>query len=904
MVPNTAVALLLAGTAGALRHKQDGSAMRRALALLAGLVGVGIGAGTIAEYALGMDLGIDQLLIHGAQGPHPGRPSSRAALALLCLGLALILSDVRLFNGRARPSEWLLLLAAMIGFTSLVGILFGADAFYRLAAEPHIGVAVPTAIAILLAAAGLLLARPSVGLMSVATSTGPGGVILRRLAAPVALIPVLLGFVIGRMYEAFWTAWDFPLVIAILTSSMALVSIVLLVVTAVPLNRAHAALELNRTRTRNLVEQAPDGIFVADLDGHYIEVNTAWCRMLGYSADEIVGKRVVDLIAAQEIPRLSEAKRKVLSGSVQVADWTLRRKDGTYLPVEVSAALLPDGRWQGFVRDISGRKQAEDALRASEAKFAGVISIAADAMISLDEEQRITMYNDAAREIFGWRAEEVIGKPLDVLIPERQRDVHRQRIREFATEPVKSRTMGQGEPMVGLRKSGEEFPVDASISKLTVGGNLLFTLALRDATERVRFDREQRFLMEFSAALAASLDFGDIMAKAGWLAVRQFTDACIVDLVDEPGRPRRLMVIHSDPAKAGACRTLETFPPDAASPMGRAMATRQPLLVAEFPRAYLESTAHSREHLNALLELGLNSAVIAPMISRDRVLGALAFITTSPLRRHDARDLRVAQELAHRTVLALDNARLYETAQRAIRARDDILGIVAHDLRNPLGTILIQTALLRRRGKEPERRTQKPLDTIRRSAMRMNRLIQDLLDVTRMEAGRLAIEARPVHTRELVAESIHAQESMAASASLELRSELEQGLPDVCADRDRLLQVFENLIGNAVKFTPAGGFITVGAAPKGHDIVFRVADTGRGISADNMPHLFERFWQARKSERSGTGLGLPIVKGLVEAHGGRIWVESALGHGTTFFFSIPMAPVVERSESERAPQRN
>ena len=158
-----------------------------------------------------------------------------------------------------------------------------------------------------------------------------------------------------------------------------------------------------------------------------------------------------------------------------------------------------------------------------------------------------------------------------------------------------------------------------------------------------------------------------------------------------------------------------------------------------------------------------------------------------------------------------------------------------------------------------------------------------------MDGGTLPIEPAAVETRRVIADCMDAHTELAAAASVELRLDLEENLPDALADRDRLLQVFENLIGNAVKFTEPSACIVVGARSHGRDVHFWVRDNGAGIAAEDVPQLFDRFWQADKTGRHGTGLGLPIVKGIVEAHGGRIWVESAKGHGSTFFFTIPAA---------------
>jgi signal transduction histidine kinase len=318
--------------------------------------------------------------------------------------------------------------------------------------------------------------------------------------------------------------------------------------------------------------------------------------------------------------------------------------------------------------------------------------------------------------------------------------------------------------------------------------------------------------------------------------------------------------------------------------------TTQPILIERVTPEILASWAQSEEHLRVLREMEPKSMIVVPLLARGKVLGVLKVVSSTGPRPFGQHDLRLMEEVADRAALGIDNARLYRVAERAIQARDDVLGVVAHDLRNPLGNILMQVALLRRRGDAPERPSgRKPADVIERAAKHMNRLIQDLLDVTRMEAGQLSIEQAPVQVGRAISEFVEAQKPLASSASLELRLDLAKDVGEVFADRDRFLQVLENLVGNAVKFTKPGGRVTVGAAPRDDEVLFWVADTGAGIEAGHVPHLFDRFWQARKAGRRGTGLGLPIVKGIVEAHGGRICVESQVGVGSTFFFTLPLA---------------
>jgi signal transduction histidine kinase len=257
-------------------------------------------------------------------------------------------------------------------------------------------------------------------------------------------------------------------------------------------------------------------------------------------------------------------------------------------------------------------------------------------------------------------------------------------------------------------------------------------------------------------------------------------------------------------------------------------------------------------------------------------------------RRFSERDLVLAEEVARRTAVAIDNAQLYARAQRATRARENTLAIVSHDLRNPLSSVLMALTLLLR---IPERR--KPpvlvaeLERIVRGANRMNRLIQDLLDTASIDAGHLSVEPSALDVTIEVFEALEAVRPLADGKSLRLDSDLPKDLPLVFGDGPRLQQVFGNLLGNATKFTPTGGTITIGATRSGDVVTFSVADTGPGIAAAELPRLFDRFWQAPRTARLGTGLGLFIAQGIVEAHGGKLWVESELGVGSTFFFTLP-----------------
>jgi CheY-like chemotaxis protein len=228
--------------------------------------------------------------------------------------------------------------------------------------------------------------------------------------------------------------------------------------------------------------------------------------------------------------------------------------------------------------------------------------------------------------------------------------------------------------------------------------------------------------------------------------------------------------------------------------------------------------------------------------------------------------------------------RRIDALEEAIRSRDALLSVVAHDLRNPLNVIALSAHALLESSPIGERR---PLERILRSASRAQRMVRDLLAIGALDTGNLSLDLRRVDTARLLLSTVESQQDIAAEASVILSSDLSPSLPAVRGDEERLLEVLENLIGNAVKFTPAGGTITVGAGARGDQVLLWVKDSGSGIHPEQLPHIFDRFWQAKKKERRGLGLGLSICRGIVKAHDGLIWAESTIGVGTTVFVSLP-----------------
>lgn len=295
----------------------------------------------------------------------------------------------------------------------------------------------------------------------------------------------------------------------------------------------------------------------------------------------------------------------------------------------------------------------------------------------------------------------------------------------------------------------------------------------------------------------------------------------------------------------------------------------------ELPTPFVVLTGRGDEDLAvSLMKAGATDYLAKSALSQDRLARAVRY----------ARRVYRAEVQAREAKLALEEA---------VQARDSMIAVVSHDLRNPLNAFATSLALLEEVLPETQGTVRRTLDAMDRSVQQMNRLLGDLLDVARIEGGRLSVERQAVSVQELVSEVYEQFLPQARERSIELRSEIDDRCEEIHGDRWRLLQVLSNLLGNAVRVTAADGTIRVGcqAVPgnPGRVRLF-VTDTGPGIATEELPHLFQPFWQSSQTARGGAGLGLAIARGIVEAHGGEIRVESRVGEGSTFYLEIPIAP--------------
>ncbi len=402
------------------------------------------------------------------------------------------------------------------------------------------------------------------------------------------------------------------------------------------------------------------------------------------------------------------------------------------------------------------------------------------------------------------------------------------------------------------------------------------------------------FLAEATSILTSSFDYDTTLARFARMSVPFLGDYCIVDVLDG-GAMRRVATAHADPAKEHLVRELQRFPPKwGTNPIVRALRSGRSVMSTP-DELTPQAISGEPEHQSLLRELGPRHGVFAPIRSTGEVLGVMTFCSCDAEREYGPEELTFAEDLAMRAGMAIGNAQLFQTAQQASRTRDEVLAMVAHDLRNPLGSILGGSRMIEELTDDPTMLRFTAI--IGRSANRMNQLIEDLLDASRMERGTLTLNSVPVPLKAIISEACTMLQPLAQGQAVELRITPPDPDVQVHADPGRLLQVLSNLIGNALKFTPEGGRVELRAGSDADSALIQVEDTGPGIPPDQIPRLFNRYWQASTADRRGVGLGLSIARGIIEAHGGRIWVESEPGRGSTFSVVLPLAEAADEQRS-------
>jgi signal transduction histidine kinase len=408
---------------------------------------------------------------------------------------------------------------------------------------------------------------------------------------------------------------------------------------------------------------------------------------------------------------------------------------------------------------------------------------------------------------------------------------------------------------------------------------------IEPADARVSSREALRFLTRAGRVLSASLDPGETLERIVRLAVPRVACFAMIDLVRSGGRLDRVAYGHVDEAREPLLNRPEPFLPDEEGlvPLRRVLDTAEPVLIENVERDW----SGDERSLDRIRSLAGRSLMMVPLHAGDQMLGVLTFGSTRTDRFYHGQDLTLARELARSASLAIANASLYRKAEQAISARDEILGVVSHDLRNPVNRVRMAAELMSTTHQLPadaERMT----GMIIRAADEMNRLIGDLLDVAQIEAGRLSIDTAPTPLLSLLERlgEAHAPAAKKRGVAWDVHGPEEAITLDI--DEGRILQALGNLVGNAIKFTPENGSVRVVTEQKGRIVRIGVRDTGPGMDEAQLAHVFDRFWQSRAGDRRGAGLGLAIARGIIEAHGGRIDVESQVGVGTIAWAELPV----------------
>lgn len=644
-----------------------------------------------------------------------------------------------------------------------------------------------------------------------------------------------------------------------------------------------------------IAEHTSDLVALFDRRGRFVYASPSYQRVLGLDPAALAGTDIFNLVHPGDTEFVRrQGKRLVRAGRGEIS-FRHRHADGSWRWLEARADIVEragDLYAVGVMRDITERRAATEALRHSEAKFRRLADANIVGVIIADFAGQIVDANDAFLTMLGFTRAELTSGAIrwrDLTPPEYLPQDERiiDLLRRDGDAPSFEKEY--------LHKDGSRVPVLLGVAMLDrdEGTTICYVL---DLSGRKRAEAALSFLAEASSTLGASLDYTQTLSNLVRLAVPRLADACVLHVAEPDGPLRPVEAIHVNQRKRDQFRKIvDLYPPDPAggTPGAQVLRSGAPILVAEVDLDTLPGITRDVDHLAVLRALDPRSLIVVPVVVFGQTAGILTLVISESERRYTPDDLAVAQEFARRAAHALENARLYDDAREAIRVRDQFFSIAAHELRTPVTSILGNAQLLERRTRRDgtlSERDQRTVAIIAGQAGRLSRMIGGLLDLSRTQGGQLSLDRAPVDLQALVRRVIdelqptlhrHAVECVGVDGPL-----------IVDGDELRLEQVVQNLIQNAIKYSPEGGQVTVRVEPRDGWAVLSVADAGIGIPADALPHLFERFYRAGNAGGQGIGgmgLGLYVVKEIVTLHGGAIEVASVEGQGSAFTVTLPLA---------------
>jgi PAS domain S-box-containing protein len=566
---------------------------------------------------------------------------------------------------------------------------------------------------------------------------------------------------------------------------------------------------------------------------------------------------------------------------------------GLFLLISILVTLLN-------VRQHAARIDGEARSRA-ERLAATISDNATVGLVMMDARQHCTFMNPAAEKIFGFTFAEVrvMDRPLHDIIHHTRPDGSHFPMEECPIDRALPQKMQEQGEDVFVRKDGAFYPVAFTASPILEGGVPVGTvIEVRDTTEEKRAQARMRFLSEASRILVDSRDDPqETLQLVARLAASSVATYCLVDTVGADGGLQRVAAAHPEPAKEYLLRQAPKLSshPDSLNPLVHVLQTGESKLITDFDDVARRRIARSDEHLALIRELDARSLMVVPMKAQGRVLGILIFAACppssghQPFHRFDAEDLAMAEELARRAVAALENARLFNEAQEAVRLRDEFLSVASHELKTPLTSLRLQMELIHRTLDEDSRaKVGNRLAVADRQMRRLGALVESLLDVSRISTRRLALEVTDVDLTSVVREVVAHFEGQAAQVG----SHLVVDAPSAVVgrwDRSRLEQVVMNLLSNAIKYG-VGKPVHIHVESRGRSARLVVRDEGIGIEPEALGRIFEKFERA-VSERhyGGLGLGLYMTRQIVEAMGGTVRAESTPGKGATLTVELPLS---------------